>query len=136
MPRTVAFSLPTDTAQFTALQLQPKVLLSLSFSALARWLREHLVSFPDLIRRHGYSLVILGANIRYEQPLGFFDCDELQVEAALRVLRHGKRVESALAQPSRRRSPEPVHKTARDEEPRDFGLGDDRHGGERQVNDP
>jgi hypothetical protein len=92
MPRTVAFSLPTDTAQFTALQLQPKSLLSLSFSALARWLREHLVSFPDLIRRHGYSLVILGANIRYEQPLGFFDCDELYVEAALRVLRHGKRV--------------------------------------------
>jgi hypothetical protein len=91
--RRSVFHVVTDTSHFNPLQLQPRALLSLSFNALSRWLKEHLVSFPELIRRHRTSLVILGASIDYEQPLGFFDGDGLEVDAALRVLSAGRRAE-------------------------------------------
>lgn len=93
MARRIAWTLVTDTSHFDPLQLQPRALLSVSFNALSRWLRQHLVSFPELIRRHRTSLVILSARIDYEAPLGFFDGDAVEVDAGLRVLSAGRRAE-------------------------------------------
>lgn len=93
MARTSAFEVTTDTGHFTPLQLQPRAVLALSFNALSRWLREHLVSFPELIRRHRRSIVILGARLDYLAPLGFFGSDGLRVTAGLKVLRAGSRAE-------------------------------------------
>jgi hypothetical protein len=93
MARTSVFEVTVDTSHFTPLQLQPRALLSLSFNALSRWLREHLVSFPELIRRHRRSVVILGARIDYEAPWGFFDGAGIDVTASLKVLRAGTRAE-------------------------------------------
>jgi len=92
MPRAVTFEVTADTRYFTPLQLQPRVILALAFNALARWLREHLVSFPRLIAEHRASLVILSAGITYDAPLRFFDADALVVGATLRVRRQASRV--------------------------------------------
>ncbi len=97
MARRIVFQVVTDTSHFTPLQLQPRALLSISFNALSRWLRQHLVSFPELIRAHRTSLVILSARIDYEAPLGFFDADALEVDAGLRVLAAGRRAELQVA---------------------------------------
>ena len=93
MPRAVVFEVTSDTSHFTPLQLQPRAILALSFNGLSRWLREHLVSFPVLIRDHLCSVVILGAGIKYEAPLGFFDGDGFCVRATLKVLRRGTRAQ-------------------------------------------
>jgi hypothetical protein len=90
--RRCTFELVTDTSHFTALQLQPRALLQVSFNALSRWLKEHLISFPWLIREHRLSVVILGARIRYERLFGFFDSDSVQVEGGCRVMRGGTRL--------------------------------------------
>lgn len=97
MARRIGFRVVTDTSHFTPLQLQPRALLSISFNALSRWLAQHLVSFPELIARHRTSLVILGACIDYEAPLGFFDGDGFDVDAGLRVLSAGRRAELGVA---------------------------------------
>jgi hypothetical protein len=93
MPRTTTFELVSDTGYFSPLQLQPRSLLATSFNGLARWLREHLVSFPALIRDEKHSVVILSSSIEYDQPLGFFDGDAVRVETTLRVLRGGTRAQ-------------------------------------------
>ncbi|MGE0870042.1 MAG: hypothetical protein AB7P03_15870 [Kofleriaceae bacterium] len=93
MPRTTTFELVSDTGYFNPLQIQPRALLSTSFNGLARWLREHLVSFPALIRDEKHSVVILAASIGFEQPLSFFDGDSVKVETTLRVLRGGTRAQ-------------------------------------------
>ena len=93
MPRTVSFEVPTDTAQFNFLQLQPKTLLNLSWSGYARWLREYAVAFPRLIREFGFGAVILEIDIEYLERLEFFDSDTLKISCGLRVLRGGSRLE-------------------------------------------
>ena len=52
MARRVTFEIPTDTAQFTALQLQPRVVTGLAWSGLVRWLDAYLMPFPRLIGDH------------------------------------------------------------------------------------
>jgi hypothetical protein len=94
--RRITYDLITDTSHFNPLQLQPRALLSISFNALSRWLERYLVSFPKLIGEHRTSLVILGASIDYEVPLGFFDGDRLEVDAGLRVLSAGRRAELSV----------------------------------------
>jgi hypothetical protein len=93
MPRQSSFELVTDTSYFNPLQLQARALLATSFNSLARWLKEHFISFPKLIEQHKFSVVILGVNLAYEKPLGFFDGDSIRVEAAFRVLRGGSRAQ-------------------------------------------
>jgi hypothetical protein len=93
VPRATVFEVIADTSHFTPLQLQPRAILALSFNGMSRWLREHLVSFPSLLRDHRASLVILAAGIVYEEPLRFFDGDGFSVRATLRVLRGGTRAE-------------------------------------------
>ena len=93
MPRVTTFEVTADTSHFNPLQMQPRAILAISFNGLARWLREHLVSFPELIGEHRCSLVILGAGTTYAAPLGFFDGAGFEVRVTLRVLRGGTRAE-------------------------------------------
>ena len=93
MPRSVRFEVVTDTAQFTYLQIQPKSLLALCWNGYARWLKEHLFSFPTLIRDHHFGTVILSIDIEYLESLQFFDTDTIEVEVAVRVRRGGSRLE-------------------------------------------
>ncbi len=83
--RLVQFTVPTDTSLFTPLQLQPRFLLWLGMSGCARWLQEHLVSLRHLIRDHRLGVVVLSVHLEYLQPFGFFDADEIVVEAGWRA---------------------------------------------------
>ena len=83
--RLVRFTVPTDTSLFTPLQLQPRFLLWLGMSGCARWLQEHLVSLRHLIQDHRLGVVVLSVHIEYLQPFGFFDADEIVVEASWRA---------------------------------------------------
>jgi len=93
MPRTTTFEVVSDTGHFTPLQLQPRAVLALAFNGLARWLREHLISFPRLIAEQRTSVVILGAGITYEAPWRFFDGDAFSVRATLQARRQASRAE-------------------------------------------
>jgi acyl-CoA thioesterase FadM len=93
MARLENFEVPYDSGQFTWLQLQPKSILSLCWSGYARWLRANLVSFPRLIREEGYGAVILDIDIRYLEPLTFFDGDTLEVSIGLKARRRGSRLQ-------------------------------------------
>ena len=93
MSRAVVFDITTDTAHFSPQQLQPRAILALAFNGLARWLREHLVSFPRLISEHHTSVVILSAGITYQAPCRFFDGDGLTGRATLVLRRQATRAE-------------------------------------------
>ncbi len=93
MARISTFETATDTSQFTAMQLQPKTLLSLTWNGYARWLREHLISFPNLIKDHGFGTAVLGISIDYLEPLSFFDSDTLSVTVSLKVRREASRIQ-------------------------------------------
>ncbi len=92
MVRRTRFDLVLDTSHFTPLQLQTRTLLQVSFNALSRWLKEHLVAFARLIQDHSLSVVIMGAGVRYGEPLGFFDGDSVQVDAGCRLVRDASRI--------------------------------------------
>jgi hypothetical protein len=77
VPRTVRLDLAVDTSFYTALQLQPRVLLAQSFSALASRYKCNLVPFPELIRDHRLGTVILSIELRYLERLLFLDSDTL-----------------------------------------------------------
>lgn len=93
MARISTFETATDTSQFTAMQIQPKTLLSLTWNGYARWLREHLISFPNLIKDHGFGTAVLGISIDYLEPMSFFDTDTLSVTVALKVRREASRLQ-------------------------------------------
>jgi hypothetical protein len=83
--RRVRFSAPMDTSLFTPSQLQPRFLFWLGMSGWARWVKDYLVPFRLLIRDHGLGVVVVGVHLEYQRPFGFFDADELEVEAGWRA---------------------------------------------------
>ena len=89
MARNSVFEVVYDTSLFTPLQLQSRSLLSLAFSGWAQWLKEHLVSFPRMIREHHCSVVIVGVECEYLAPFGFFDADSLQVVTTVKARKGG-----------------------------------------------
>jgi acyl-CoA thioesterase FadM len=91
--RVSSFEVVSDTGHFTPLQLQPRAILATAFNGLARWLREHLVSFPRLIAEHRTSVVILSAGISYGRELRFFDADAYVVATTLKLLRQASRAQ-------------------------------------------
>lgn len=93
MPRLVYREVVVDTSFFTALQLQPRVLLAQAFNALAAWYKQHLVPFPALMREHRVGTVILAIEIRYGERLHYYDGDTLQIESGLRLRRNATRLE-------------------------------------------
>ncbi|HEY6727908.1 MAG TPA: hypothetical protein VI197_28060 [Polyangiaceae bacterium] len=93
MPRAHTFELTTDTGHFTPLQLQLRNLLSTGFNALSQWLRANWVSFPDLISKHRFSVVILGTSVEWRAPLKFFDGPTLTLTSTLKIQRKGTRAQ-------------------------------------------
>lgn len=91
MPRAIEWEHTVDTSTFSAVQLQPGVVASLTWNALARWLRTYLVPFPQLIGQEATGMVVMGFHLEYRDPVSFFDCDAFRVRAALRILRRGER---------------------------------------------
>jgi hypothetical protein len=89
MPRTIRFEVPSDTSLFTPHQAQPRALLSLMMSGWARWIREHLVSFPRLVREHKVGVVVVGIHLEYVRPFGFFDGDSFDVVAGVGARKGG-----------------------------------------------
>ena len=96
MPRLVTFDVVTDTSSFTPLQLQPRTVFALAWNGLARWLKQHLVSFPGLIGEHQAGMVVLTVSLAYEAPLSFAESDGLQASIGLKVLRSGTRLQCNL----------------------------------------
>lgn len=92
MPRIIEFTQPVDTSMFSAAQLQPRVVASLTWNAVARWLRANVVSLPALIRDESTGLVALGFHVEVQGTQSFFDGDELTVRAGMRVHRGGERL--------------------------------------------
>jgi hypothetical protein len=91
MPRAVEWEETVDTSTFSAVQLQPGVVASLTWNALARWLRTYLVSFPTLISKESTGLVVMGFHLEYRDPVSFFDCEAFRVRGAFRIMRRGER---------------------------------------------
>jgi acyl-CoA thioesterase FadM len=91
MPRAIDWEETVDTSTFSAIQLQPGVIASLTWNALARWLRTYLVSFPTLIREESTGLVVMGFHLEYRDPVSFFDCEAFRVRGAFRMMRRGER---------------------------------------------
>lgn len=92
MGRAVEFDVAVDTSTFAALQLQPRVAAGLTWNALARWLRAHLVSFPLLIRRESTGLVVMGFTLEFRERVSFFDCETVHVQATVRAAAGGARL--------------------------------------------
>jgi hypothetical protein len=86
MARSITFEQPTDTCLFTPLQLQPVTAVRFGMSTWARWLNEHLVCFPSLVRDHEVGAVVVGAHITWLDRCGFFDCEGLRVRGEVRVI--------------------------------------------------
>ena len=91
MPRAIDWEETVDTSTFSAVQLQPGVVASLTWNALARWLRTYLVSFPTLIAKESMGLVVMGFHLEYRDPVSFFDCEAFRVRGAFRMMRRGER---------------------------------------------
>jgi acyl-CoA thioesterase FadM len=85
MARTTSFELPVDTSMFTPLQLHPRTVCWLAMSGWARWLREHWVPFPRLIRDYGLGVVVVRLDLEYLRPFSFFDSDAVVATASLGV---------------------------------------------------
>jgi acyl-CoA thioesterase FadM len=91
MPRAIDWEETVDTSTFSAVQLQPGVVASLAWNALARWLRTYLVSFPTLITKESTGLVVMGFHLEYLDPVSFFDCEAFRVRGAFRMMRRAER---------------------------------------------
>jgi acyl-CoA thioesterase FadM len=96
MPQAIEFEVPVDTSTFSAVQLQPGVVASLTWNALARWLRAYLLPFPTLIRDESTGFVVMGFHLQYLDEVSFFDCEAFRVRAALRVMRRAERCQLDL----------------------------------------
>ena len=93
MARTSSFEVPVDTSFFTPQQLQPRTALALAMQGFAHWTKEHLVSFPRMVREFGVGLVVARLQVDYLAPLGFFDSDTLEVTTGFRLVNKGTFVE-------------------------------------------
>lgn len=91
MARAIEWEATVDTSTFSGIQLQPGVVSSLTWNAMARWLRANLVSFPRLIHEEKTGLVVLGFHLHYQDRVAFDECESFRVRAAFRAMRRGER---------------------------------------------
>jgi acyl-CoA thioesterase FadM len=96
MPRTCELVVSCDTGMFSPVQLHTVSLLRLGFWAATRWMQLHAVSHRRLIREHQAAVVMWDAHLEYRAPLTFFDADELNARAALRVRSRGAQLEGEV----------------------------------------
>jgi len=91
MPRAIDWEETVDTSMFSAVQLQPGIIASLTWNGVARWLHTYLLPFPTLITQECTGLVIMGFHLEYRDPVSFFECAAFRVRGALRMMRRGER---------------------------------------------
>ncbi len=95
MGRILKFDMPVDTGYFTPVQVQPRILTSLTWNALARWLKEYAISPSVMINKEHFGLVVLGFDIQQFKALKFADAEVLEIMTSLEVLKNGSRVRLA-----------------------------------------
>lgn len=84
--RTSTFDLYYDSGFFSPLQMQPHRVLALADMGWVRWMAEHIVPFPVMIREHQTAVVVTGLRLRYREPFGFLDGDHVTVATRIQLL--------------------------------------------------
>lgn len=90
MSRAIEWEETVSTSTFSILQLQPGVVATLTWNAIARWFRSYIVSFPSLIRDESVGLVVIGFHLEYRDKVSFFECETFRIRAAFRMMRRGE----------------------------------------------
>lgn len=85
MARYATLQVLNDTSLFDSRQLLPRSVLACSMRIWVRWAKDHLRSFPSLIRDYQFGVVVVRQSIRYERPFTFFSADAFDVRAAISV---------------------------------------------------
>jgi len=93
VPRWSSYEIPVDTGLFTPLGLQPTALCRLGFNAAGRWLGRNTISHSRLLAEHQTGLVVWSAQLDFDEPVGFFDADCLEMRGTARVRGAGTQVE-------------------------------------------
>ena len=96
MPRWSPYEIPVDTGLFTPLGLQPTALCRLGFNAAGRWLGRNAISHRSLLAEHQTGLVVWSAQLAFDEPVGFFDADCLEMRVTARIRGAGTQVEFDL----------------------------------------
>ena len=96
MPRWSSYEIPVDTGLFTPLGLQPTAVCRLGFNAAGCWLGRHAISHRRLLAEHQAGLVVWSAQLAFDEPVGFFDADCLEMRVTARVRGAGTQVEFDL----------------------------------------
>ena len=96
MPRWSSYEIPVDTGLFTPLGLQPTALCRLGFNAAGRWLGRNAINHRCLLAEHQTGLVVWSAQLAFDEPVGFFDADCLEMRVTARVRGAGTQVEFDL----------------------------------------
>jgi len=93
VPRWSSYEIPVDTGLFTPLGLQPTAVCRLGFNAAGRWLARHAISHRRLIAEHRTGVVLWSAQLAFDEPVGFFDADCLEMRVTARVRGAGTQFE-------------------------------------------
>ena len=96
MPRWSSYEIPVDTGFFTPLGLQPTAVCRLGFNAAGRWLGRHAISHRRLVAAHRTGLVVWSAQLAFDEPVGFFDADCLEMRVTGRVRGAGTQFECEI----------------------------------------
>lgn len=96
MPRWSSYEIPVDTGLFTPLGLQPTAVCRLGFNAAGRWLDRHAISHRRLVAAHRTGLVVWSAQLAFDEPVGFFDADCLEMRVTGRVRGAGTQFECEI----------------------------------------
>jgi hypothetical protein len=96
VPRWSSYEIPVDTGLFTPLGLQPTAVCRLGFNAAGRWLGRHAISHRRLVAAHRTGLVVWSAQLAFDEPVGFFDADSLEMRVTGRVRGAGTQFECEI----------------------------------------
>jgi hypothetical protein len=91
MPREISYTEPVVTTMFSPLQLRPRTLLGLVSPCVARWLAEHVTSFPEMVKTYRSAMVVSSLRIDHATPhLHFTDTPWLTVRSGMFIDSRGK----------------------------------------------
>jgi hypothetical protein len=96
MARWFSYQVPVDTGLFTPLGFQPTAVCRLGFNAAVGWLGRHAISHRRLVSEHRTGLVVWSAQLCFDEPVGFFDADWLEMRVTGQVRGGGTQFESKV----------------------------------------
>ncbi len=96
MSRWSSYEIPVDTGLFTPLGLQPAAVCRLGFNAAGRWLGWHAISHRRMVAEHRTGLVVWSAQLAFDEPVGFFDADCIELRVTGRVRGAGTQFECEI----------------------------------------